>query len=325
MFSNGAALQDLDDADNKYAFQWSLMQLQLQLEDSFERIARVFGQPSILLCDRGLMDGSVYMPHQEWDRLVHANGMNELTLRDERYDGIFHLVTAAIGAEEHYSLENNEARSEPIDLAKEVDTNTELAWLGHPRHMLFDNSTPFDTKIQRVTRAVSRLVGLPCSPRRASKFLLAQPPPPVAEFPVKTMVFEAEKVFLRRRGVEDGEEESHGEESVDASVRVSSESFLEKRGRHGLFVYTIMTFATYDDGSVCEVKRPLSAGQHERLKMDRADPSRPKVCQRRVAFIWERQMFELHTDVEPAYGVSVLHRQSEGGELSLPPFLCVED
>lgn len=26
MFSNGAALQDLDDADNKYAFQWSLMQ-----------------------------------------------------------------------------------------------------------------------------------------------------------------------------------------------------------------------------------------------------------------------------------------------------------
>lgn len=51
---------------------------------------------------------------------VQANGMNELTLRDGRYDGIFHLVTAAIGAEEHYSLENNEARSEPVDLAKEV-------------------------------------------------------------------------------------------------------------------------------------------------------------------------------------------------------------
>lgn len=60
---------------------------------------------------------------------VHANGMNELTLRDERYDGIFHLVTAAIGAEEHYSLENNEARSEPIDLAKEVKLSDIDSWL----------------------------------------------------------------------------------------------------------------------------------------------------------------------------------------------------
>lgn len=51
---------------------------------------------------------------------VKANGMNELTLRDGRYDGIFHLVTAAAGAEEHYSLDNNEARSEPVQLAREV-------------------------------------------------------------------------------------------------------------------------------------------------------------------------------------------------------------
>lgn len=79
----------------------------------------------------------------------------------------------------------------------------------------------------------------------------------------------------------------------------------------GLFVYTRVTFSTYDDGSVRELTRPLSAAQHERLKADMADPSRPRVCQRRVAFIWERQMFELHTDVEPAYGVSVLHRRSE--------------
>lgn len=54
------------------------------------------------------------------------------------------------------------------------------------------------------------------------------------------------QVFLRRRGVEDGEEESHGEESVDASVRVSSESFLEKRGRHGVMLRGI-TLAFADE------------------------------------------------------------------------------
>lgn len=42
----------------------------MTLEDGFERFARTCGQPSILLCDRGLMDGSVYMPPEEWACLV---------------------------------------------------------------------------------------------------------------------------------------------------------------------------------------------------------------------------------------------------------------
>lgn len=42
----------------------------MTLEDGFERFARACGMPSILLCDRGLMDGSVYMPPDEWATLV---------------------------------------------------------------------------------------------------------------------------------------------------------------------------------------------------------------------------------------------------------------
>lgn len=51
---------------------------------------------------------------------VKSNGMDDRSLRDERYDGILHLVTAACGAEEHYSLENNEARSESVEMARDV-------------------------------------------------------------------------------------------------------------------------------------------------------------------------------------------------------------
>lgn len=53
---------------------------------------------------------------------VEGNGMDERSLRDERYDGIFHLVTAACGAEEHYSLQNNEARSESVEMARDVSS-----------------------------------------------------------------------------------------------------------------------------------------------------------------------------------------------------------
>ena len=53
---------------------------------------------------------------------VKANGMDEVSLRDGRYDGILHLVTAASGAEEHYSLDNNEARTESVEMATHVGT-----------------------------------------------------------------------------------------------------------------------------------------------------------------------------------------------------------
>ena len=33
-------------------------------------------------------------------------------MREGRYDAVFHLVTAAQGAERFYTLENNQARSE---------------------------------------------------------------------------------------------------------------------------------------------------------------------------------------------------------------------
>ena len=46
--------------------------------------------------------------------------MDEVSLRDGRYDGILHLVTAASGAEKHYSLDNNEARSESVEAAINV-------------------------------------------------------------------------------------------------------------------------------------------------------------------------------------------------------------
>lgn len=48
--------------------------------------------------------------------------MDWFYLRDDRYDGILHLVTAACGAEEHYTLDNNEARREDVETAKDVRT-----------------------------------------------------------------------------------------------------------------------------------------------------------------------------------------------------------
>lgn len=81
-----------------------------------------------------------------------------------------------------------------------MDAKTEAVWLGHPRHLVFDNSTDFEAKLSRLTTAASRLVGLPCRPRKLCKFLLYEPPPPLEEFPVPAKEFHAEKVGVRFSG-----------------------------------------------------------------------------------------------------------------------------
>lgn len=79
----------------------------------------------------------------------------------------------------------------------------------------------------------------------------------------------------------------------------------------GQFLYEITTISSYDDGTVAEVTRRISAKDYTTIQQERGDKSRCKVTQRRVSFLWERQAFELQTDVEPAYGTSVLYRRAE--------------
>ena len=70
------------------------------------------------------------------------------------------------------------------------------AWSGHAHMYVFDNSTDFEGKLQRLVDRVSRLVGLPSNlSRRSVKFLL-QGRPNLLNFPsdVPYHVFEVEKV-----------------------------------------------------------------------------------------------------------------------------------
>ena len=56
--------------------------------------------------------------------MLDAEGWSWVTLRDRRYDRVCFLSSAANGAEEFYTLENNVARSEGVELARELDRKT---------------------------------------------------------------------------------------------------------------------------------------------------------------------------------------------------------
>jgi hypothetical protein len=42
---------------------------------------------------------------EKWERMIVANGWNSVELRDNRYNQIIHMVSAANGAEDFYTTE----------------------------------------------------------------------------------------------------------------------------------------------------------------------------------------------------------------------------
>lgn len=71
------------------------------------------------------------------------------------------MVTAAEGAENFYTLKNNEARHEGIDTAKKLDKKTLNAWIQHPRINIVPNveGESFDDKINRAIAFVEKITG----------------------------------------------------------------------------------------------------------------------------------------------------------------------
>ena len=56
--------------------------MQLELESHFMDLAKSTGQKCVLVCDRGLLDGSAYVSSEKWDEMCKAKGI-------DRYGGVY--------------------------------------------------------------------------------------------------------------------------------------------------------------------------------------------------------------------------------------------
>jgi hypothetical protein len=83
------------------------------------------------------------------------------------------MVTAADGAEEFYNQQNNEARYETAEMARELDKKLINSWVGHPHFNIIDNREEgFKGKIDKCVETVCRYIGLPTPTSFYKKFLL---------------------------------------------------------------------------------------------------------------------------------------------------------
>lgn len=300
--------------------QHTVMDVQMSLEDGVERILRARGRPAIMLCDRGTMDGSAYMERETWEQLLKDRGTTETEIRDNRYNAVFHMVTAADGAEESYTLENNQARTEDAETARMMDKKTQKVWVGHSHLYVFDNSTDFEGKMERLVDVISKLVGLPSNLKRNSaKFVLATKPK-TEDFPedIDYHIFEVEKVYLTTT---DDDDETYS--------FIRKRTNLDNKGKKLGSVYQLTTVQRTVAGDTVEEKRIITAREYSAAYLTR-DVKRHIVHQQRISFLYNLQSFTIHMYQQPVSDIFILHAQVEAPKdgveptVDLPPFLDVE-
>lgn len=141
--------------DTVYDYQLGQFKLQLAKEEVYlYAAAHTPGEKFLIVCDRGLMDNYAYTSEPDMERILDVVGMTpEEAL--ERYDAVFHLVTAARGTAEFYGLDNNAARTETVEEAIELDDRIIRAWTGHPHLRIIENATDFEDKMQALLAEIS--------------------------------------------------------------------------------------------------------------------------------------------------------------------------
>ena len=233
-------------------FQRWLMQLQLEKEKAFAEIGKTMKNRKILIvCDRGALDNRAYMSDADFRYVQKSMNTNEVALRDQ-YDAVFHLVTAAKGAERFYTLANNAARTETPEQAAALDDKLIAAWTGHPHLRVIDNSTDFDAKMRRLIGEISSFLGEPEPMEIERKYLIKHPNLKALE-----KLPNCQKVDIMQIYLQSGS---------------SEETRIRQRGQDGNYIYFKTTKRKVSDGKRIEIEERLTQEEFLSL-MQQADPA----------------------------------------------------
>ena len=237
---------------NNREYQLQVTKLMLAKEQVFEAIARTFDTEKVLIvCDRGALDNRAYMSDEEFRYVLEQLGTNEIELRDH-YDAVFHLVTAAKGAEEFYTLANNAARYETPEEAARVDDGLIASWTGHPHLRIIDNRYSFDEKMLALITEISAFLGEPKPMETERKYLIEYPDVRALEGMPNCQSVDILQAYLRS--------EIPGE-----TIRI------RQRGREGNYVYFKTRKRRLEDGRRIEMEERLTKNEYLELLMQ-ADP-----------------------------------------------------
>jgi thymidylate kinase len=310
LLMKSGAMINVDNLDNsgRISLQATLIKLQASLEDIFTRFAEATSQKALVVCDRGVMDGSAYISSDLWQALLDEIGSPVVHLRDNRYDAVIHLVTAAQGAEDHFQTLNNEARYEGLQQARAVDRLLQKAWTGHPNFFIIENEgiKSFDAKVQRCYEQVCKVLGEPMTTTYSYKFLIHTDPATIPKLP----------------------EHIHSQKiSVDETFLSSSSDKIERitrRGESNSFTYIHTLESIQPDGPVQKIAHIITVREYLQL-MEKKDTTRQTVNRCIQCFVWGDDYYILDSFLNVKRGISFLRidTSKEPDNIKPPPMFKI--
>lgn len=138
-------------------FQEILISRAFNKEKTIREAVKYIKKDTIIIYDRGMLDAKAYMDSDVFEEKLKKYNVNEEEIL-KNYDAVFHLVTAANGAEEFYTLSNNDARKETLEEARSLDKRTIECWSNHKNLKIMDNSTNFEGKISRLLEEINSVI-----------------------------------------------------------------------------------------------------------------------------------------------------------------------
>ena len=257
-------------------YQHCHMRFQLDKEKVFEQAAKVMKKDKVLIvCDRAALDNKVYMDEATFESVCRFVGASEVELRDQ-YDAVFHLVTAAKGAEEFYTNANNAARIETVEEAAAMDDKFIAAWTGHPHLRVIDNSTDFTDKMRRLIAEISSFLGEPAPFEIERKYLIEYP-----DLEWLQSIPSCEKVDIIQ---------------IYLKVDENEEIRVRQRGSDGHYIYYLTRKIRINEHKHLKTERRISENEYLNLIMN-ADASLGRIRKERYCLAYKNQYFQI--DVYP--------------------------
>lgn len=285
-------------------FQYVLLKKQLHKEQLYREVASqlIPAEKIVILHDRGIIDNKNYITNEQFQNLLSDFGMNEVEARD-RYDAVFHLVTAADGAEEFYTLTNNAARTETPEEARQLDKIGIANWTGHPHLRIIDNSTNFEKKMKRLMKEVYACLGEPVPIEIERKYLVKYPSLEELSQHVSFTVVNIIQTYLTSSG------------NIERRVR--------QRGQDGNFSYYLTEKREINSLKRSEVEKKISEKEYLCSLME-MDTSLAPIIKKRICFVYNGQYFEMDLfNFSQDLALMEIELTNENSTVNLPDFIHV--
>lgn len=111
----------------------------------------------VIIYDRGILDNKAYLENfTDFQKLIREEQLNEINLLD-KYDLVLDLLSLATCKPEGYNL-LNEARTEDIPTARELDKKTTLSWIAHRNLKMLNSEVPLKEELKEILNEINEFI-----------------------------------------------------------------------------------------------------------------------------------------------------------------------